>query len=138
MTKYLGIDWGEVRIGLATGDSESKMAVPYKTVSSINEIETIIKDEELNEIVVGEPKRMTGENNENQVFLDFVSTLQTRFKIPVHIIDERLTSLAADNLTQHNKQGADRDSVAAMLILQSYLDQTLLPPTPSSIQKRGS
>ncbi|MEA3450031.1 MAG: Holliday junction resolvase RuvX [Patescibacteria group bacterium] len=123
MKRYLGIDWGETRIGLASGDSESLMALPYKTVASVDVIEDIIKVEEIDEIIIGEPKRMTGENNDNKKYLDFVARLEFQFKIPVHMIDERLTSLAADNLTQHEKQGADRDSVAAMLILQSYFDQ---------------
>ncbi len=123
MKKYLGIDWGEARIGLATGDSESRMALPYKTVDSIDAIENIIKEEEIDEIVIGEPKRMTGENNDNKSFLNFVAIIQSKFKLPVHLIDERMTSLAADNLTNHEKQGADRDSVSAMLILESYFEQ---------------
>jgi putative Holliday junction resolvase len=123
MKKYLGIDWGEARIGLATGDSGSRLALPYKTVSSIDQIKNIIAEEGINEIVIGEPKKMSGKASDNKKYLDFVSLLQSSLNLPVHIIDERLTSLTADKLTGHHKQGADRDSVSAMLILQSYFDQ---------------
>ena len=121
--KYLGIDWGEARTGLALGDSAGKTATPFKTVSQINEIIAIIQDEEINEIVIGEPQSLNREGNIQAPYIEFLKKLTDNAGLPVHQIDERLTSKAADSLPGGRKDKAGRDSIAAMLILQSYLDR---------------
>ena len=123
MKKYLGIDWGEVRIGTAGGDSASYLALPYKTVASVDEIGEIVRADGINEIVIGEPRSLSGRRSADRAYLRFVADIRARFNIPVHIVDERLSSAAADRLSGRAKQSADRDSVAAMLILQSYFDR---------------
>ncbi len=121
--KYLGLDWGETRIGLAIGDSESKTAVPLDTVLTREEVFQIIKDEEINELVVGQPVKMSGDKiNLNKEYISFVELLKNKINIPIHFVDERLTSKAADSLAGDKKTKAGRDAIAAMLILQSYLD----------------
>lgn len=123
--KYLGIDWGEARIGLAIGDSEMKIATPYKIVGSIEEIEKVIQEEEINEIVIGEPVELnSGMIKEDNPYKDFFCKLKNKMQIPIHAIDERFSSQAADSLAIDKKSNAPRDAVAAMLILQSYLDRT--------------
>lgn len=120
--KYLGIDWGEKRIGLALADEETCIALPFKTVSNLTELLTVIAEEEIDEIVLGSPKKMSGEAANNPLWLDFVSQLKLKSAKPVNFLDERLSSLAADALSGEKKEKAERDEIAATIILQDYLD----------------
>lgn len=119
---YLGIDWGEKRIGLATADSETKLAIPFKVVSSLNELLKLITVEEINYIVLGYPRKMNGDPANNPKWQAFVSQLEKQIDLPIVFLDERLSSLAADALAKKNKAKAGRDEIAAALILQNYLD----------------
>jgi putative holliday junction resolvase len=121
--KFLGIDWGEVRIGLAIGNSENRIAIPFGVVKSIAEIAATIKQEDIDEIVVGEPLSMQNSELKNkEKFLIFVDEIK-KINLPIRMIDERLTSKAADALSVDKKNKASRDAVAAMLILQSFFDK---------------
>lgn len=122
--KYLGIDWGSKRIGSSLGDSETKIATPFKVIGSIDEIIEIIKKEDINVIILGQPLKMQEPEKELQEpFLEFKKSLKERVSIPVELIDERLTSKAADALVGDKKTKAPRDAIAAMIILQSYIDK---------------
>ena len=122
--KYLGIDWGEKRIGLALGDRETKVATPHKTVSSVDEVIKIVKEEKIDIVVVGKPLKMSDIRcRMSDEFLDFLDLLKKKLDIPVETVDERLSSKAADALPGSKKEKAGRDAVAAMLILQGYLDK---------------
>jgi len=120
--KYIGIDWGEKRIGLALADEETCIALPFKTVSSLDELLMVIKEEEIDEIVLGSPKKMSGEAANNPLWLNFVEQLKAKSSKPVNFLDERLSSLAADALSGEKKDKAERDEIAATIILQDYLD----------------
>jgi putative Holliday junction resolvase len=130
---YLGIDWGEKRIGLALGSDDVNIATPYKIVTSIDDIKEIIEVEDIKHIVIGKPVKMSGSSDDmTPDFLKFLDDFKKVINIPFDLIDERLTSIAADSLTlgrdrakltkKKRKTSAERDSVAAMLILQSYFD----------------
>jgi putative Holliday junction resolvase len=119
--KYLGIDWGEKRIGLATADEETCIALPFKTVATLSELMAVINEEEIDEIVLGSPKKMSGEAANNPLWLSFVEQLKASGK-PINFLDERLSSLAADALGGEPKEKAERDEIAATIILQDYLD----------------
>jgi putative Holliday junction resolvase len=122
--RYLGIDWGEKRIGLSLGDSLTKTATPFKVAGSISDIIKTIKEEEIDIIVLGQPLMMQGKKLKIQNnFLIFLDSLKKKLNIPVEMVDERLSSKAADALSGDKKTKAPRDAVAAMLILQSYLDR---------------
>jgi putative Holliday junction resolvase len=124
--RYLGIDWGEKRIGLALGDSETKIATPFKVVGGIGEIARIVKDENIGAVVVGAPLKMRNAKLRMQdEFLEFLNSLKKKINIPVKTIDERLSSKQADALAGNKKTKAPRDAIAAMLILQNYLDRNL-------------
>jgi len=121
--KHLGIDWGEKRIGLATADSETEIALPLKTVSTLAEVLAVIESEDISDIVVGRPKKMSGAEADNPAWKEFVRLLEERANRPVVFFDERLSSLAADALDGTTEEKAPRDEVAAAIILQDYLDR---------------
>ena len=121
--KYLGIDWGTKRIGLALADEETSLALPYKTVASLAEVLFEIINEDIDLVVVGSPKKMSGEAANNKEWESFVKQLKAKAGVEVELLDERLSSLAADALEGENKDKAGRDEIAATLILQDYLDK---------------
>ncbi|MFA4941086.1 MAG: Holliday junction resolvase RuvX [Patescibacteria group bacterium] len=122
--KYLGIDWGEKRIGLALGDSLTRTATPFKIVENIQDVVKVVKEEEIDVVVIGEPLKMSDIKYPlSEDFLNFFQVLKKELKIPIEKVDERLSSLGADALSGSKKTKAPRDTVAAMLILQNYLDK---------------
>jgi putative Holliday junction resolvase len=126
MKNYLGIDWGEKRIGLAVANNENNIATPFKTIENISELLKIIKEEEINELVIGLPKKMSGAEADNIKFVKFVEILKEKLleqKIKINFIDERLSSVQADTLTVKSIKQQGRDSLSAMIILQAYLDK---------------
>jgi len=120
--QYLGIDWGEKRIGLALADGETKMALPLTTVSNLTELLKVIEEENITLAIIGSPQKMSGEKANSQNFLRFLKELKQEAKVEVVEIDERLSSKAADALFGGKKNKAKRDEIAATLILQTYLD----------------
>ncbi|MEA3398881.1 MAG: Holliday junction resolvase RuvX [Patescibacteria group bacterium] len=124
LKKFLGIDWGEKRIGLAAGDSQTKMAVPYKVVAELESVLEIIRSDGINKIVIGQPITKSGDDsNLRAEFQVFVKKIKAKINTPVELVDERLTSKAADALIGSKKTKAPRDAIAAMLILQAYFDK---------------
>lgn len=123
LKKYLGIDWGEKRIGLALAESETEIALPLATVGTLAEVLAAIEKEGVTDIVVGRPGKMSGAAADNPAWKEFVRLLEERAGQPVIFFDERLSSLAADALEGTDKEKAERDEVAATIILQDYLDR---------------
>lgn len=132
--KYIGVDWGEKRIGLALADSETRIATPFKVAGNLQEVMAEIKKEEIDVIVVGKPLQISNlQFPISKQFGEFVKLLKKKINIPVKMADERLSSKAADALSGTKKTNppslklrrarAPRDAVAAMLILQGYLDK---------------
>ena len=122
---YLGIDWGEKRIGLALGDSEVKIASPFKIVSDIDEVFAVIKEERIDIGVVGKPVSIINHESSitNKGYIKFIEVLKNKSGIKIELVDERLSSKAADALSGDKKTKAGRDALAAMIILQNYLDK---------------
>ncbi|MDO8592574.1 MAG: Holliday junction resolvase RuvX [bacterium] len=132
--KYLGIDWGKKRIGLALADSETKIATPFKTVGNLGEVVSVAESEEVDLIVIGKPYPLvnisgyarSGEARQYPIsdeFEKFITELKSKINAPIELVDERLSSKAADALPGDKKTKASRDEIAAMLILQSWLDK---------------
>jgi len=123
--KYLGVDWGEKRIGLALGDSETKVATPFRTAGDMAELVKVVKGEEIDVVVVGRPGRITNYELRitNEKYNKFIDDLKKKITVPIKLVDERLSSKAADALPGDKKTKAGRDEIAAMLILQIYLDK---------------
>jgi putative Holliday junction resolvase len=120
---YLGVDWGEARIGLAIGDTDTRTAVPLGAVASLQDVLARAEADAVDAIVIGAPRSLRGDEAYTRQYRDFVEALTIASTRPVIAVDERLSSAAADALAGGKKDKADRDSVAAMLILQSYLDK---------------
>ena len=129
--KYLGVDHGTKYIGLAMGDDETKLALPYDTITEsdikrqISAIEQIVLDEGVDKVVVGYPLTLEGTEDEQAgVTLSFITELSGTLSIPIEREDERLTSKFAQTL-QHEAGGDiyDEHALAATLILQSYIDR---------------
>jgi len=120
--QYLGVDWGEKRIGLALADIETRMALPFITVPNLRSLLAIVKAENIGLIVIGSPRKMAGEAASNPLFLSFLKDLKAQSPVPVVEIDERLSSKAADALPGQQRDKAGRDEIAATIFLQNYLD----------------
>ena len=98
----LGIDWGEKRIGLAFAD-ELGLAYPLPAAIArsqkmrLQQIEQLIEDRKIDAIVVGYPINMNGSVGFKAQQVDaFIKLLEGRFRLPVHRIDERLSSHAVE------------------------------------------
>ncbi|MBU4217213.1 Holliday junction resolvase RuvX [Candidatus Parcubacteria bacterium] len=121
--KYLGVDWGEKRIGLAIGEDEVKLASPFKVANDFRELVKIIKSEEIEVVVIGVPYSISDVTHKlPQRFADFLESLKQAIDIPIKEVDERLSSKAGDARIGDKKTKASRDEIAAMEILQSYFD----------------
>lgn len=125
--KYLGIDWGQKRIGLAIGHSEPVIAIPFCVVGDLDEVVKIIKNKCIDIVIIGEPRTMQNKELQMKNRVDkFITNLKNKINIEVIMIDERLTSKNADNLLGDKKSKAPRDAIAAMLILQMYFDKFIV------------
>lgn len=127
----LGIDYGDSRIGVAIADKQNLMATPHSVIQNkgknfvLSEIKNIAQKNNVAEIVVGMPVSMKGkgvESEQQKKVIAFVEYLQNNISIPVHIFDERLSSAGAEQLGRNRKKGAAKDDLAAMIILQSYIN----------------
>ena len=131
----LGIDWGEKRIGLAFADTLLGVAFPIKPAiqskfkDRLAYIENSILERSIKLIVIGYPINMDGTKGFMAEKVDaFILQLEKRFRLPVHRVDERLTShnvkqdLMAFNQKINLKSG-DVDSRAACILLQDFLNQ---------------
>ena len=103
--KYLGIDWGEVRIGLALADSETKIATPFKAVGDIAAVLKVVSEEKIEVLIVGKPVSIMNDSPRtiNEKYNKFIDELKSKIKIPLELVDERLSSKAADALTGNKK-----------------------------------
>lgn len=119
--KYLAIDWGEKRIGVAVGNDEPKLAMPLSTASSYRELLVIIAEEEPDKVILGNPISMSGQASLSKNFNGFKNKLASDINHDLILVDERLSSISADKLAGKRIK-ATRDSVSAMIILESYLE----------------
>ena len=135
LSRNLGIDFGEKRIGLALSDPLKIIATPFKTLNGrslklvMKELEQIVTEQNVELIVVGHPLGMKGQETiQTKRVLEFVKQLR-HDGYNVKLEDERLSSVSAKNVmielgikTGYNKDLIDQTSAA--IILQQYLDKT--------------
>ncbi len=120
---YLGIDWGKKRIGLALADSETQIALAFKTVNFLSQVIDIIEKENIDIIVLGKPVKLNNDNDLDPDFKNFLLNLREKTNKKIELIDERFTTKAGVSLIGRKQDKADRDSLSASLILQSYLEK---------------
>jgi putative Holliday junction resolvase len=129
----LGIDPGDIRIGVARSDPTGFLATPLETVrrgkGDLTRLARLVRDEEAFEVVVGLPRSLSGGEGPAAVkSREFAAALAARIApVTVRLQDERLTTVSAEAmLRDRGKKGAARraviDQAAAVLILQHALD----------------
>ncbi|MBZ5652585.1 MAG: Holliday junction resolvase RuvX [Acidobacteriia bacterium] len=130
----MGLDVGSRRIGLAISDPLGITAQGLNTLQRQNkrsdfaQLEQVIRDYQVAEIVIGLPLRMTGaEGMQAEKMQSFAEKIRRRFRLPVHLWDERLSSAQANRLLRETDMSIKRrgqvvDQMAAVLILQSWMD----------------
>lgn len=130
----LGFDFGEKRIGVALGERLIGIAHPLTTIATeinderFEQIGQLIEEWKPVALVVGLPLSLDGEEHKlTQLCRKFARRLEGRFKLPVCMVDERLSSAAASQTLKElgiggRKQKPMLDQVAAQHILQSYFD----------------
>jgi putative Holliday junction resolvase len=136
--RCLGIDYGTKRVGLAHGD-EIGVATPLPALTDADEaarwtkLGEVIRQRRITDLVLGYPYNMDGSVGFKAKEVDaFAAKLKAAFGLPVHLIDETLTSSEAESSIAKKDRRAVRasglvDSRAACLILQDYLDQKFPP-----------
>jgi putative Holliday junction resolvase len=132
--RILGLDVGSRTIGVAVSDPLGITAQGLETIrrknkrADLSALHRIIRDYGVGEIVVGYPLRMHGgEGTQSAKVAEFAEELRRRFEIPVHLRDERLTTVQANRVLREAELSIEKrakavDRLAAILILQSYLD----------------
>lgn len=131
--RVLGLDLGDVRIGVAVSGPDRKVAVPFGTVhtgapADLKAIARIVQENEVTLVVVGNPLMMSGETGTRARHAEeFARALRQFLPVPVVLHDERLSTAEAERaLKEAGAGGRERrravDRSAAAVILQSYLD----------------
>ncbi|HEX3063622.1 MAG TPA: Holliday junction resolvase RuvX [Usitatibacter sp.] len=130
----LGFDYGAKRLGVAVGETSTRIANPLGAISAeANEVRFAAIDRYVDEwkpvaFVVGQPKHSDGSAHEvARLAGKFARRLAGRYKRDVHLVDETLTSATAESELRETRTRAsakgDVDALAAAIILQSFLDQ---------------
>ncbi len=134
--RYLGLDLGTKTIGLAVSDKTGLIASSLKVLrhdnnplSCLDELLAIIKDQNIEALVLGLPKNMNNTLGDRALAtLEFKKVLETKVNLPIYLEDERLTTKSAEDMlisanTSRKKRKQVIDKIAATIILQSFLDK---------------
>ena len=135
MGRFLAIDFGEKRVGLALSDPTKIIAKPFKSISYtnqddlLNKISLIIEQKNVEKIILGLPIGLKGQQTAqtNRVF-EFYNLIKDKNDIQIVMEDERLSSVSAKKslVLQNIKTGHNKaliDETAAAIFLQLYLDK---------------
>jgi len=138
MNKILGLDVGGVWIGVAISDALLLTAQPLMTIKresnkiAYEKIHEIILENNVEKVVVGLPKNMNNTiGPQSEKVIKFAEKLKNKFKVEIEYVDERMTTLMAEQvLIEGSVRRENRkkyiDKIAATYILQSYLDRLKL------------
>ena len=135
--KYLGLDLGTRTLGLSISDLTHTIASTYKTIRYdendysflLEELKKIIEQEKIGKLILGLPKNMNNTLGESaERCLNFKKLIENNLEITVEMQDERLTTVEATNYMieanmSRKKRKQKIDSLAANIILQTYLDR---------------
>jgi len=124
----LALDHGRARTGVAVSDPTGTIARPLPPIRRVEsregraELDRVIADLAPELIVVGEPKLMSGEVGEQaRAAAAFAERLRARVGVPVALVDERLTTVEAGRRAGESGSATSVDSLAACVLLESYL-----------------
>lgn len=130
--RIMGLDLGEKTIGVAMSDplafTAQGLLVIRRSKTEMDEMDKIIKDYEVDEIILGYPRNMNGTYGEKaKVSEEFAELLKERYSLPVKLWDERLSTVGAQRALleadlSRSKRKKIIDKMAAVFILQGYLD----------------
>ncbi|AZS16943.1 Holliday junction resolvase RuvX [Paenibacillus motobuensis] len=132
--KILGLDYGDARIGVAISDELGWTAQGLEVIerrkegAELKRIAELVSQHEVEEVVVGLPKNMNGTiGPRGEICKAFAEQLHEMLQVPVHLWDERLTTVSAHRTlieadVSRKKRKGVVDKMAASLILQNYLD----------------
>jgi putative Holliday junction resolvase len=131
MSTLLGFDYGTRKIGVAVGQTLTGTATPLETLQLVNQkpdwerIAQLIGEWRPEALVVGLPLDVDdSETDATSPARRFSHQLEARFRLKVHLADERFTSFEArDRLGHKAKRWEDYDAMAAKLILETWLDE---------------
>lgn len=136
--RYLGLDLGSRRLGVSISDPNGIIASAYKVVEHneeyeklVEDIKKIVNDEKIEKIVLGLPKNMNNTiGPKGELSYKFKEMLEGKIDKEVILVDERLTTKEATDVlikgnTSRKKRKKVVDSLAATIILQSYLDRVI-------------
>ena len=134
--RYLGLDLGSRTLGVSISDATGFIASSLTTIRHneeydklLDEVVNLVNENKIDAIVLGFPKNMNNTiGPKGELSIEFKEKLESRLDIPIYLQDERLTTKSAtDTLIQGNVRRKDRkkvvDSLAATIILQSFLDK---------------
>ena len=133
-SRLLGLDLGSKRIGVAICDDAQSIATPFRTITKenstkfIDELKLIVKENNIQGIIVGNPVNMDGSlGPSSQSIRDVCKNIQKNINIPICLWDERLSTVGAFNLTRQldinvSKKVKNIDKNAAAFILQGAID----------------
>jgi putative holliday junction resolvase len=133
-SRILALDFGSKKIGLAVSDELGLTAQGLPTLrrsnkrNDLDHLRRVIRQYGVSEFVLGLPLRMSGsEGAQAEKVQAFAEELRRKFKLPVHLFDERLTSVEANRVLRETDMSIRRraevvDQLAAVLILQSFLE----------------
>lgn len=131
--RIMAVDYGDARTGIAVCDTAQILASPLCVIHErdanrlIQKIAETVKENEIGEIVVGNPINMNGSRGErSEKCIAFSEELKKAVNVPVFLFDERQTTITANQIMNEvNRRGKKRketiDAVAAAVILESYL-----------------
>ena len=143
--KYLGVDYGQKKIGIAVSDDDGKIAFPREIIKNdgleIDHINNLCEKEGIKDIVIGKSIDFTGKDNSiESLVTEFINILNKDNKYTIHRIDERFTTslIASENRFHFQKDqtsknfsknaksvrenSKDDDAKVASVILQNFLD----------------
>jgi putative Holliday junction resolvase len=127
--RFLALDVGEKRIGVAVGDSGVRIAIPFETIDvdgrEVERIARLVIDEKIDVIVIGYPRNQSGQPTAQTAFVQEFAAKLTDIAPEIVFQDESLTSVLAEQQLQSYKKPytkADIDAQAAAIILQDYIE----------------
>ena len=132
--RLIGLDLGSKRIGVSICDEKQLIATPFKTINRknsqefIDELKTIINENDIKGIIIGNPLNMDGSSGKSaQSVKDTSNNIEININVPICLWDERLSTVGAFNLSSQldvnvSKREKKIDENAAAFILQGAID----------------